>query len=393
MHILANDSSSNIPGTKNVAWGGPARFSSQLTASLKKTGHRYTGVIVERIQGDEPKISTISNDPYKSFVLLEYPSKIHLAVIQAKKEQNPRVLMAPIIDGYKQVIREKKPDIVFLNGFGHLIWALLIAAHEEGVPIVQKHAGLLHKELDIYSELYTPVAMKILKSMEKDIARYATKQVFLNTYSEAVFQKTIATSPKKQRLVISLPTPFTSQRRTKKPSKIISIGMVARWDRIKNHAAVLALAEEIAKLKLPIEINVVTHIPETKNLLEMKARYRELVHIHEPMSTAKILAFFKRMDLAILPSYFDVSPTVVLEAASQGVGTIISPTVGWVNHYKTTNNSEWIDTFTNPKLLIKKILRLSGKSLTPKLIREFKRNHNPETVFKQYIKLFKSLAK
>ncbi|USN52871.1 MAG: glycosyltransferase [Candidatus Nomurabacteria bacterium] len=113
--------------------------------------------------------------------------------------------------------------------------------------------------------------------------------------------------------------------------------------------------------------------------------------MHKPTDSKGILKFFSTMDIAILPSLFDVSPTVVLEAASQGIGTIISSSVGWVNHYRKTGNAEWIGDFNKPKTIVKKIEKLAGTPLSAKLISLFEKEHDPEKIFKQYIKLFKSL--
>lgn len=393
MHILANDYLTNIPGATKAGLGGPARFSSQLVQALTKAGHRYTGIVMKNEDIEEPRFDLAGVKGKAAYLTLAFPSSCYQTVTQAKKPVKPAKALTDAIEAFRELIHRAEPDIVFINGFDLRVWPLLIAAHLEHVPIVQKHAGIWHKEIAIYEDFFTSHGRNAMRGMERDIAKYATKQIFLNTFSEAVFQKEVASSPKSRRTIIPLPTPFApTKKKTTKKSKRINIGVVARWDRIKNHAAILALAEEILAEGLDAKLHVITNIPETPKDQAMKARYREIIQIHPSTNAKGILKFFRAMDIAILPSHFDVSPTVVLEAASQGVGTIISANVGWVNHYRKTGNTAWIGDFTKPQSIVKKIKALAGKPLSAKLLKQLKSEHEPKRVFAQYIKLFKSLA-
>lgn len=395
MHILSTDSPANVPGSPTIEQGGLARFSAQLADYLKKSDHQYTGIIIRKAEISQPKVKTVYKRASTQFIDFAFPAELARKVRKAEQPINPSVILNKTIESIREQLRILKPDVVLINGMFLSPWLLLKAAYQEGIPVVQLHAGILHIEVDTYAEYYTTHAAKASKQFEKDAASLATKQIFLNSYSEDVFQKKVKRTPKSKRCIIPLPTPFnkSSKRQTKdkKPSKTIHVGLVARWDRIKNHNAVLALAEEITAQKLAIKLHVITTILESDKLLKMKERYRELINIHEPTDSDGILKFFRSMDIAILPSLFDVSPTVVLEAASQGVGTIISPSVGWVNHYRKTGNSAWVGDFSKPKAIIKKIEKLAGTSLSTKLINLFEKEHDPEKIFKQYINLFKSL--
>jgi glycosyltransferase involved in cell wall biosynthesis len=393
MHILANDYEANIPGATKYGLGGPARFSSQLVESLVKAGHRYTGVVMKNQELKEPLFELAATKGRETYLTLAFPIRLYQSITKAKKPVKPSKALADAIEAFRELIRRAEPDIIFINGFDLRVWPLIMAAHLEKIPYVQKHAGIWHKEIAIYEDFFTAAGRNAMKSMERDIAKHATKQVFLNTFSEDVFQKDVAASPKSQRAIIPLPTPFVAtKKKPKKKNKRLHIGVVARWDRIKNHAAILALAEELISEGVDAKIHVITNIPETPKDKKMKERYREIIQIHPSTDAKGILKFFRSMDIAILPSHFDVSPTVVLEAASQGIGTIISPTVGWVNHYRKTGNKEWIGDFNKPKTIIKKIKSLSGKPLSATLLKQLKRDHDPKRVFPQYIKLFKSLT-
>ncbi|HPF95474.1 MAG: glycosyltransferase family 4 protein [Candidatus Magasanikbacteria bacterium] len=394
MHILSNDYEANVPNAPYPAQGGPARFSSRLVKALLAGKHSYTGVVTVNTEDKAPTMEPIGTKGASNYYRLHFPKTLYNAVAKSKTVKKPEITLAPIVECFQEIIKKENIDLVFINGFGLRVWPLLIAAHRENIPVVQKHAGIWHKELDIYEDFYTKNGIKIMKGMERDITKYASKQVFLNTYSENVFQKEISKSPKSKRMIIPLPTPFRAiKKRTKKKKDTqINIGVVARWDRIKNHQAILAVAEELYKQKVPAKIHVITRVPNTPKDAHMKKRYHDLIEIHPTTDAKGILAFYRGMDIAILPSHFDVSPTVVLEAASQGTGTIISPNVGWVNHYRQTGNTQWIGDFTKPKSIVKKIQKLADHSLSNELLKKFKLEHESKNVFPKYIRLFKSLT-
>src|SRR3989338_71757 len=170
------------------------------------------------------------------------------------------------------------------------------------------------------------------KDIEKEAAETASTNIFLNEYSREVFQNTVRPDVMRGSIIIPLPHsgwPFTGNFIPQKRDARI-LGVVARWDRIKNQGAILAVAEEVNRQRLPWRIRSVTEIPDTPVQADFKARYRELIDILPHMKREALREFYGSVDMMILPSHFDVSPTVVMEAVSVGIPTLISPNVGWV---------------------------------------------------------------
>lgn len=394
MKILANDYPANLPGASVKGTGGPARFASQLSQALSKQHHLYTGIIIRNTSDHSPSLKRAFKNNKTSYYEMNFPKKDSHRITQAQKKTNPDIALNKEIKTFIEVLAKEKPDLVFINGFSLHVWPLLKAAYKLNIPIVQKHAGIWHKEIAIYEDFFSNEGKSIMRKMEKDIAQLATKQVFLNSFSQKVFQKDVARSPRSKQCIIPLPTAFkTVKNPKKKKTKRLAIGVVARWDRIKNHKALLALAEELKKQQIDAKIHVITAIPETTKDELMKNRYREIIHVHTPTDNRGILNFFRSMDIALLPSHFDVSPTVILEAASQGIGTIISSNVGWVTLLKKTGNNQWIGDFKKPKQIVKKIIELRNKNYNSSLIKSFKKDHNPVSVFKMYSSLFHSIVR
>lgn len=393
MKILANDYSANLPNATNLGQGGPGRFAHDLARAVTGAGHEYIGVVMRNAAAKLPRFKEAGKRDDARYLSLSFPVNAYLAITGAERKISAKKTLSPVIEAWIKLFRKEQPDVVLINGFSLQVWPMLIGAYKAGIPIVQKHAGIWHKEIAIYAHRFPAGARSIMRSMERDIPKYATYEVFLNKFSLHTFNQEVTKVPKGKALVIPLPSVEYPKKITRKPSNQLRIGVVARWDKIKNHAAILDLAERIAERKLPWKIHAVVHIPPTKIDEDMKERYRSNVVVHAPMSHTEILDFFEDMDIAILPSRYDVSPTVVLEADSRGVGTLISPNVGWVDTYKQTGNSKWITDFSDIDKVIDKISNLAYKKLSPEFQRYVRREHAPKRVFTRYLDLFKTAAK
>lgn len=178
--------------------------------------------------------------------------------------------------------------------------------------------------------------------------------------------------------------------------KIFEIGIVARWDRIKNHSAVYRLAKYIKDNNLNYHINVVTKWDPSYHT-DFKDKYQDIVTIVPPMSPKDLKSFYKSQDIVLIPSRFDVSPTVLMEAILQGKPVVISNNVGWVSDYKNFGISDLVFNYTDSgeKIYqkIEKLVLSKNKYLTKfnLLQKKIIASHSNEKVFEEYYKLFKSI--
>ena len=169
--------------------------------------------------------------------------------------------------------------------------------------------------------------------------------------------------------------------------------MVGRWDIIKNHEAFLNIAMLSNKLNLSWEFYSVTTIPETKNKIKLKNNYKKYIKILPPMDKNKLNNFYSEMDLMILPSHFDVSPHVVIEAAVLNTPTLISKGVGHVDIIKKFNNNDFIIDFLDSNKVINRINKIKNKKYSKELIEEFKKIHSTNNVIKEYFNVFNKIKK
>ena len=385
MIILSNDYPSSIPDSDAVPNGGTARFARDFSQAVAASGNTWVGILWD----DKEKI--IDHGNIKHATLLKTTSSTN-AFLLSEEYIDPYEHFAGDISRIVNIMQELKVTSVFLNGAYTFTWILYAAAKKVGIPCVTQHAGVFAVEVEQRPGGFSAMGIKHSFQMVADITEYSSHNIFLNEFSYEKF-KELSTGVITNPSVIPLPYGDGSYPHhfSVKNSETLSLGCVARWDAIKNHEAIVALADEIQAQGLPWNISVVTSIPETPVKAELKKHYREVVSIIEPMNTDMLMQYYAKNDIMILPSHFDVSPTVVLEALSAGVPTLISNNVGWCSEYEMAGMNEWIADFSDAKKCVEQIKTiLAQKEWTA--VSEFSKmaaeRHKSEAIYAKYLTLF-----
>lgn len=393
MRILANDVPTNIPGTKQAGSGGTGNLTALLGEHAASRHHVWIGVCLRPTQAQTPFFRKAYDKNRRIYVDFFFPGTSYPLITKAPVVEDPRILLRKEIDGMKRLMTRLKPDVVFLNGFSVHGWLMLAAAHELHLPILMKHGGLWRIEIDLYRDLYSRAGRKIMHEMERDISRYADMEIFLNETSREQYKKIVSPLPLRPSVVIPQPLPpLRPHQHAKRHKERLQIGIVARWDRIKNHKALYAVAKRAHALNLPWDFHAVCKFPEHPKR-RIGQIYKTHVQVHPPMKKPELFKFYDKMDIMLLPSLYDVMPHVVIEAASRGVGTIISKNVGWRSVYQKTKNEIWIDPFTDPDKTIQKIKRLAGRNLSPQFFLFARKEMNKTRVLDTYLRTFAKAVK
>lgn len=408
IRILFNDSHVSMPNTKRVAQGGPARFSQLFTHYFLQSGKFHlTSLFFSHHESDNVihrKITSRKNHDF--FEILYSAQKINSTYQENYSKKEYLKYLEPWAREVKFVLKQVQPNIIFLNDYGLTNYILFSVARELGIPVCIQHAGIWKKEIMIGSgSAFSSQMKKLFSSFEKEVSKHTTHHIFLNHFSKEVFLKIHNLHEKDLfassivPLPVSLPKkeyPFSKEM--KKQNNVILSGTVARWDAIKNHSALLRLGEYVQKNKMPLAISVVTQ-RFNGVVSKFREQYVRLIEIINPMSSLELLKFYRTRSFTILPSLFDVSPTVLMESISQGVPVIISSQTGWITEYKKFKLEKLIiDPSDSGAKIYKTILDLeknyeeySRKFV--KLQQEILKKHNPEKVFQQYEKIFIHLTK
>ncbi|MFA5753833.1 MAG: glycosyltransferase [Patescibacteria group bacterium] len=240
-----------------------------------------------------------------------------------------------------------------------------------------------------------------MEEMEQDSSRLTDAEVFLNKWSKDYYRKNIAKRSNKNTYIIPLPFNFSVFKNlsvNENDSQFyfdvnkFHIGVIARWDEIKNHKLILSLAKEIKKLKLPWQVHVITSIPDLSKYQKMQNEYEKYIDVIMPTNRSGISDFCSSVDLLIQPSLFDVSPTVVLEATASNTPIAISRNVGYAGDFKKYQAKDWIFDDKASKMVgqIKKILR---KPMPAAIKKHLRYAHDHERIFAYYLKLFSEMSR
>jgi len=404
LKILYNEYHSSIPSKKISPQGGPLRFSQNFRNFFLAEGAFELSPLLFSY-GDEfvKPFSRVTKVGSLSFNEIVYDSGYVRKSYKMDLSKSQLIqYFQPILEELETVFDLQKPDVVFLNGFSLANWWILYVAHKKNVPVVIQHAGIWKKEIMRGKDTFSAALRKIFYDMERDTIKWCAHHIFLNEFSKKVFMNLYSIKRQKSFASSIIPLPielpvFTVSHKSKYNKEgIVNIGMVARWDSIKNHSALLRLAQSTIRPKNWMMHSVVA---VNASRSDFAKEYVSFINIVEPMPPEKLTGFYQAMDIILLPSNFDVSPTVAAEALLVGKPVIISDQVGWVNDFIKFGLKDHI---VSPKisgaalvLTIQNVVHATttnNKKYTS-LVKQIRYDHEPKRVFKQYASVFNSVVK
>lgn len=398
--VLFNDSHVNLTNPNITPQGGPARFAQNFTHyfNIKYKDIELISILFSHNQKDQKvykKKTSLNHDFYE----VVYPrEKLSSSYNKNYTKKQYLEYLNPWLKVVSDILDEAKPDLIFLNGFSLSNWLILEIGSSKKIPIIVQHAGIWKKELISSKASFSSSIKKIFSSFEKEIIQKANHQIFLNLFSREEFYRVHKISfDKKISLKTSIiPLPI-EVKKVKKVSihekKLYNLGMVARWDKIKNHSAIDRLASYYKNNHIDNNINVVTQWSE-QLVSNFKERYQRKVNIIKPMTPQELKKFYDWQDIILIPSRFDVSPTVLMESLLRGKPVLISNKTGWISQYYKLGLGKM--TF-HPNASAKTINSVIGELINKKdhylkLFNKFQNiiitEHDEKIVFDQYYNLF-----
>lgn len=399
MKILSNGYYANFPkNKKSVLSGGTSNFDKIFSKEITDLNHEFVSVFQDDSITNKIKSKfegSINNINWWSFSI---PQEYFVSTLtKSRKKVDAEYVLKDVISLYENILKKEKPDIVLLNGFHSIVWCLFKAAKNLSIPVVMQHAGISKFEFDNYAKYYSKRGLEAMKEMEVDASLNSNVNIFLNETSKNIFLENVVKTPDESNVIISLPLIINIEKqkikREIKKDDIVKIGLVARWDIIKNHNAYMLLAEKAAEYKLPWKFYAVTKIPQTKIKINFKKKYKKYIEIIPPMLKDELNDFYREMDIMILPSHFETASFVVIEASLVGTSTVISEGVGHSGIFKKFGADEFIVDFSNTEKALKEVQKLIKKSYPNKLMDEFKKIHNPKKVIQEYLEVFNKIIK
>lgn len=374
---------------------GPLHFSSLLIKEFTKRKEGFTAIVFEKTKPHPKTFFKARKVKQGKNTWLVFNIWIPTAkIIQSKEKMDAET--RSIINKIKAVIKSTKPNMYYLNGFSALTFLIMQAVHELDLPMVTTHHGLWLKEWMSLRKDLIKSSTKYRKELEKDTVRYATKNIFLSSLSLREFEKHLVKVPKNQLEFIKIPyNPAFVNRSYPKPNKDqkLKILLVGRWDAVKNHEAYFNLAKRAKEKGLPWTFYTIANIFPYPHYDDIKNQYSDYIKVVPTMSAEELKKMYKKCNITLVPSHFDVYPGVVTESILQNRPILISANVGWVDDFKKHGIEHWITNFNDSDKVLEKIKQVSKEQVPKSLYNEVMTNNNPNYVFDKYFNLFNEIAK
>jgi glycosyltransferase involved in cell wall biosynthesis len=300
-----------------------------------------------------------------------------------EKLVNPRKRWKILIETAKEVLREEAPDIVLVNGTYFAPWILAQAAHDLGIPIVLRYAGVLQRETAHKGYFIR----RRLLAHERWLASVATSIIFPSKLCERVVNSEVLKLQHKSSFVIPNPVKAGAQYAKRKTGRF-SIAAVGRWSAIKNFQSFIALHEQLTQEKWPHRAIIVT--PRW----DKKFSIPETIERRDPMSQEELKKFYRSIDLLVVPSNFETFCNVAAEALVSGTAVLVSKQIGFSEILRKAGLQRMvIDSFSDPVKVGRTVKRVVEEGLSSKEQATVARLVDPHMIHKKIIHVLSEILK
>lgn len=377
------------------SYTGAQHFTSNLLVYFENTLHTLIGVAFDtplKERGISTECVYKGETPWLMVRML-LPTLDILKIPIGEEDEKTREIINHLAEAFLAL----KPDLFFLNGLSAITYILMRAAVKAGIPIVTTHHGLWFWEASVHPGI-SKMGIELRKKIERETVIFSEKNIFLSPLSLRFFEKHVGAIPPHQAVVITLPYNPLFCEQKKRPTHLkkesFRVGLIGRWDPVKNHHAYLALAKEAKRQELDWEFVAATSMSHSTAALEdIYEEYTECIETYPHMQPEELKTFYEALDIVLVPSHVETFCGVVMEAILQGKPVLISPGVGWVDAFEEYGLAHWITSFEDPARVIEKIKHIVHEVPPQKLVDDVLHDNHPEVVFAQYEKLFQEVVR
>lgn len=305
-----------------------------------------------------------------------------------------------IIKLIQEIIISENISVVLLNGFTLFNSCIWQAAKRQKTPVVYVHAGHVNIEAFLNPHFGGAELPRLYVEIEKNMATEIHCNIFLNNFSKKTYEKDLAINLKDNSIIIpaSITEDFLNlkikpPKNTGGKKEKMNVGIVARWDPVKNHQAFLEIAKYAKQKNLPFEFSAVTKFPHGRNpesVMGIEDEYKKHIRILKPLPSGELIKFYRDMDIIVCPSLFETLNKTVLECLLCGTPALISPTTGAMEIFQKFKLGGWIDDFKYPEQTLEKIKNIINSHVPQSAVNYIKEKHSPDAVFSQYLRVIDS---
>jgi|GEM_PF-571550 len=371
----------NVSGSK---LGGITSTNLALFKSMDKTKHSIVGI--EVIPARRYKVPAIFDHLsaifFTHWIISAFDLKRDM-MRRAKTLADAKKIWAPAIRGMKRALQTEKVDVVLINGTYTYPWLLSLAAHELGIPIVLRYAGVFSRE----AKGVKPRLRKLFGSMEKATARMANAYIFPSSVCQEVVENEVLKKKAAHANVIPNSIRTIAHRAKKVSTTKHTIAAIGRWDDIKNFDAFFKLHDLLQEQHWDHKAYLVTAQSVAKNVPKSVFRVPS-------MTFDKLWAFYKQVGLVVVPSHFETFNNVAAEAVLSGTPVLVSEQVGFSTFLKKAGLQNMvIKDFTDLDMVAERVKKLSGTKIPPKNMKRIEAILEPQAIQKKIMQVLKQTIK
>ncbi|MFA5933244.1 MAG: glycosyltransferase family 4 protein [Microgenomates group bacterium] len=287
-----------------------------------------------------------------------------------------------IIEIFREIIEEEKPDLIVINGTYFIPWCLYLAAKMFSIPIILHYHGIITKE----TETWDTHSHSLMKQMEQTFDNSRLYYIFPSNLAKEVVEKEVFGHQIHQSAI--LPNPI--------PSHFFdvdilggtrNVGIVARWTDVKNIDFIKKFAELNQKNHNFFKINMVTDIDQ---IPEKDKGISKMINLHPSMSTNELGEFYGTMGIIICPSTFETYGNVPQEAIATRTPALIGSNMGIADVFRQAGLGYLITDFTFAEDVFEKVKKVAKLGINDKMRKRFKEVLSSDQVYPQLLNIYKS---
>jgi glycosyltransferase involved in cell wall biosynthesis len=313
--------------------------------------------------------SHLSQDMFDHHIINIHNLPLMDIVKKSSRLSQVEAVYAEPIKVIRKILKQTRPDVVFLSGTYYFPWLISIAAKKEKIPVVLWYSGVLTKE----TEHYKPNAKKIFSAMEKSIVKNSTQIIFPSELCKSTVEELVTKEPLKNGYVIPNPMAGIFTEPCATDSSIERrIAAVGRFSKVKNFTKFFELHTELKKRNWRHTASFVTNISTVNPDPNLKLRPKS-IELLPSMSVDGIKKFYLSQGLIVCPSTFETFGNVPMEAACLGIPVLVSDTMGCAEILRKVGLENMVISFDDMDKVVERVQTLCGQSILPKQTNALKR--------------------
>lgn len=344
--------------TKSV--GGIGRVMSSLAAYIRREGVpiELVGLAVSSdLTGGAPELQWEPYDDgtFRGWAALMPAGFWKQTLARSPSFDSARTALAPLVAAYADRLRAEKPDLVLINGTYFRPWCLLTAARSLGIPVVIYYHGSAVLES---AGAEGDAALSIVTAIEKDFADAHARYIFPSRLAQEQAMASFLL-PTHTSVVIpnSVPDAFFAATGAHEPR---AVGIVARWEPIKNTSFIASFAAFNAAAASPYEIRMIS------DLLPGQEPPLHAAHFSfsPSLGITDLATFYRRASAVLCPSVFETFGNVAAESVASGTPALVSAASGIAEVFDMIGLQRLITSFTAPAAVCEKIDEVTAQGIS-----------------------------